>query len=150
MKTKCIFCKLEEEQIDEQTKILTTALKLNPNAKSTDYLEILSIVKGPTCSNGKRHKFMFHEEFNKNVGQLVTEQKTLEDKIKVNTEEDEKLRQKIVDIGEQMKKLADSRIEAIEKRNTVINEISTFEREIEHGKQSLKELTGTDNFEMWS
>ncbi len=60
---------LSEEDVKELTKMV---LKYNvENAMPDDYTEVLSVIKGK-CADGKKHRYVYHEDFDKQVDEFLS------------------------------------------------------------------------------
>lgn len=73
MKIRCIICKIEEELLGEDLADIAKMVNKNPKAKTTDYLRHLNIIRGPICNNDKEHKYLFHDDFNVQMDNLLGE-----------------------------------------------------------------------------
>lgn len=143
MRVKCAKCKKVEELSDDEIEYLVNiAKKYNEDVSPNDYTAILSIIKGK-CTDGKKHLYIYDEEFSKYVADLIEEYGKLNENNATKDKEMSDILQKIEELKNEIQNLdrkRDDLVKEIEDNNTVINNVAcTFEK-----------ATGTKDIKMWS
>lgn len=150
MKIRCAKCKIDDTLSEDDIKLLAHIVKrYNPNPRPGDYTAVLSIIKG-NCSDGNKHLFIFDEEFDKAVVDILKEYK---DTIAVNVarkETLEKLCILIVETTNQIKSLESALKDFEKKREYTIAEMKAGGILIDNIRLKFSKLTGTEDTEMWS
>lgn len=143
IKTKCIICKLEEELNKEEIADINRIIERNPKAKSTDYLRIISIARGPVCTGNKEHKLMFHEDFTKAIDESVSNVKKYQEEFNKLDSRDVELKNKLEIMYKEIRNLAQERADVIENKNTTSDVLLMV-------KEAFRNVSGTDNVKLWS
>ena len=150
MKIRCVKCKLEDTLTEEDIKLLAYVVKrYNHKPSPNDYTAVLSIIKG-SCTDDKKHIFIFDESFDKAIADVLKEYK---DAIVANVTRKETLEKVCILMAEttnQIKSL-ESELKTLEKKKGyTISEMGTGGILIDNIKLKFEKLTGTSDMEMWS
>lgn len=150
MKIKCAKCKIEEPLNEEDVKLLGHIVKrYNSKPSPTDYTAVLSIIKGQ-CTDGNKHLFIFHEDFDNDVANLIQEYNNAITANITRKENLEKIQIQTIETAEQIKNLQSALEELDKKKEYTISEMSTGGILIENLKLKFEKMTGSDSVEMWS
>ncbi len=143
MIVKCVKCKnigkIEQKDIEHLVNIAKIYTEdISPN----DYTAILSIIKGK-CTDGKKHLFIYEEEFSKKVAEMIAEHNKLCDDNTTMTNELSDIIKKIENLKEEISDLDNKRI-------NVINNIGNTGNKIDGVVENFEKETGTKNMKIWS
>jgi len=141
MKIKCAICNKEEELTKEEVNIMTKSIETNPEAKAIDYLEILYINRGKTCTEKDRHIFTFHEDFTKTINESVTNLKKSEEEFNTTHDKNVELKNKIETMYNELRKLTQERSDVILDENVKKDSLETH-------KNEFYNISGTKNIKM--
>lgn len=149
MKAKCSVCKIEEELKEEQLKDLVCEVLKNPTPNRVDYTDILSIRRGRTCTEGKRHTFVVHEDFDKQIDQLFTTKADIE-KIKLDLDQGEKaLNAKKAELEKDRDEIVNKIIELTNKLEETPGNRDRLDNNMKQLGTVFELLTGTTNYDIW-
>lgn len=70
MKIRCVICRIEEELSKEDLELATKVVLTNPQPKAVNYIKVLALMHG-ICKNGKDHIYIFHEDFNVQIADIM-------------------------------------------------------------------------------
>lgn len=105
MRVKCAKCKKVEELSDDEIEYLVNiAKKYNEDVSPNDYTAILSIIKGK-CTDGKKHLYIYDEEFSKYVADLIEEYGKLNENNATKDKEMSDILQKIEELKNEIQNL---------------------------------------------
>lgn len=150
MKIKCVKCKKEEDIGEEDVKLLAHVVKkYNLKPRPGDFTAVLSIIKG-NCSDDKKHSFIFHEDFDKEIADIIQEYKNAVTANIVRKENIEKTENFISDINKQIKSLQSNMIELEKKKAHITSEMNAGDILIDNIKMKFEKLTGDENVDIWT
>ncbi len=143
MRVKCVKCKTVEEIIKEDMeKLINTAKMYNEDIDPNDYTAILSVIKG-RCTDGKKHLYIYEEEFSKKIAELITEHNELCENNLNKTSELSDTVKKIESLKDEIKNMDNKRI-------NIIKEIGDIGNDIDNIVETFEKETGTKNMKIWS
>ena len=143
MEIKCVKCKVVEklEQGDIEY-VVNVAKKYTNDVSPNDYTEIFSAIKGK-CKDGKKHIYIYSEDFIKNVADLVAEHGKLSENSVIKEKELSDTLQKIEDLKKEILNLGT-------KRDDVVKDIGEINVAIDGIMTTFEKETGTSDIKMWS
>lgn len=143
MRIKCVKCNIVEELKKEEIDNLVCIAKTYTHEISpTDYIAILSIIKG-RCTDGKKHLFVYDDIFTNDVADLIAEHNKLHEKIEVMEKESLEVIQKIESLESEicdLNKKKDGIVKGIEEVNIAINNVMDI----------FENKTGIREMKIWS
>lgn len=135
MKMHCMICKQEREISEGEIGEIGLWIE-NKKLQSVDYLSRLGLEDGYTCKDGKKHKYEFSEDWDKEV-HIVAKGIFDDGKERAeNIQKDKELEEKIREMIEQSKELKIKR-DQLDKNSGELGE-------------KLKEMTGNKIYEIWT
>jgi hypothetical protein len=143
MKTRCTICKIEEDISKEETTNITRIIERNPKAVATDYLRVIAIARGPTCTGDKEHRLTFHQDFRKAVDECVANVNTSQFKFNELDNKEKELKIKVKNAYDEYIKMAQELANVIENKNPAYDE---FLKQ----KTVFKDIAGSENIKLWS
>ncbi len=143
MDIKCVKCKtVEKLGQDEIEYLVNIAKRYTDNISPNDYTAILSIIKG-TCTDGKKHLYIYDETFSKNIANMISGYNVLYEKNAEKEKELSSILQKIEILKNEIMNLD-------EKREGIIRDISDINISINGKIEMFEKETGTRDVKMWS
>jgi hypothetical protein len=143
MKIKCAKCKsVEELGQDEIEYLVNIATKYTDDISPNDYTAILSVIKGK-CTDGKKHIYIYDEEFSRHVANLIDEHDKLSKNSAIKKKDISDTLEKIENLKNEIEKLG-------EKRDDLVNEIAELDKNIDESVVKFEKETGTRDMKIWS
>ncbi len=140
MKAKCIICGIIDELAKEEQTHATFIVERTK--KAIDYINVLTLLRGPTCTNDKKHVFTFHEDFMKDISEVVDFVKITQESIDEKNNKENELKAKAKSLYDEHRKIVSELADVIENRNANIDKLEVW-------KNKFKDIAGTDNIELW-
>lgn len=157
MKVKCTKCNIVEEITDENLALLTKIITVyNPKPKASDYVAVLSIIKGD-CLDRDKHVFSFDESFMQEVDDIrnqyeeATNKRNIYNGDVLKADDDiNRCLSEIKDLEAKAREI-ESTIDKLQKeKGDKIKELENTDSSISDIMTKLENLTGVKDVKMWS
>lgn len=156
MIVKCTKCDVVEDITGENLELLAKMISLyNPKPRSSDYVAILSIIKGD-CIDRERHIFSFDEFFMQDIDDMIYQHGEAIERLKIYNGDllktEENINKNLSDIKEleARAKEIEGKIEKLqEDKDNIRKEIDNIGISISDIKAKLHNLTGIDDINIW-
>jgi predicted RNase H-like nuclease (RuvC/YqgF family) len=157
MIVKCTKCNVVEDITGENLELLAKMISLyNPKPKSSDYVAVLSIIKGD-CIDREKHVFSFDESFMQDIDGIIHQHEEAVNRLSTCNGDllktDENINKNISEIKEleARAKEIESKIEKLQgDKDNITKEIDNIDISILDIKTKLQNLTGIKDIKIWS
>lgn len=157
MRVKCTKCNMAEDITGENLELLAKMISLyNTKPKSSDYVAILSIIKGD-CIDREKHVFSFDESFMQDIDSIIHQHEEVMNKLNICNGDllktDDNINKHISEIKELEAKAKEieSKIEKLQgDKDNITKEIDNIDISMSDIKTKLQNLTGIKDIKIWS